>query len=55
LSQTPDDSRLGHGNGLAIREQATAAGGALLSREQDRWPQLAYAIGRIMNPAAGKE
>src|SRR4029453_12118804 len=34
----------------------TAAGKAQLVREQDRWPHLAAAIGRIMNPApASKE
>ena len=34
----------------------TAAGKAQLLREQDRWTQLVYAIGRIMNPAqADKE
>ena len=34
----------------------TAAGKAQLLREQDRWSQLVYAIGRVMNPAAaGKE
>jgi transcriptional regulator len=35
--------------------QLTAAGKAQLVREQDRWTQLVTAIGRIMNPAAGKE
>jgi transcriptional regulator len=33
----------------------TAAGKAQLLREQDRWAQLVHAIGRIMNPAPGKE
>jgi len=33
----------------------TAAGKAQLLREQDRWSQLVDAIGRIMNPAPGKE
>jgi PadR family transcriptional regulator, regulatory protein PadR len=33
----------------------TAAGKAQLVREQDRWTQLVTAIGRIMQPAAGKE
>jgi PadR family transcriptional regulator, regulatory protein PadR len=33
----------------------TAAGRAQLSREQDRWSQLVYAIGRVMNPATTKE
>jgi PadR family transcriptional regulator PadR len=33
----------------------TAAGKAQLSREQNRWAQLVDAIGRVMNPAAGKE
>jgi transcriptional regulator len=33
----------------------TPAGRARLSREQDRWSQLVYAIGRIMNPATTKE
>jgi transcriptional regulator len=33
----------------------TAAGKAQLVREQDRWTQLVTAIGRIMNPAPGKE
>ncbi len=33
----------------------TAAGKAQLAREQDRWTQLVTAIGRIMQPAAGKE
>ena len=33
----------------------TAAGKAQLLREQDRWSQLVHAIGRIMNPAPGKD
>src|SRR5918998_1625560 len=33
----------------------TAAGKAQLLREQDRWSQIFPAIGRVMNPAAGKE
>jgi transcriptional regulator len=33
----------------------TPAGTAQLSREQDRWSQLVYAIGRIMNPAPAAE
>jgi PadR family transcriptional regulator PadR len=33
----------------------TATGKAQLVREQDRWTQLVTAIGRIMNPAPGKE
>jgi transcriptional regulator len=33
----------------------TASGKAQLLREQDRWSQLVYAIGRIMNPATTKE
>jgi transcriptional regulator len=33
----------------------TAAGRAQLVRERDRWSQLVDAIGRVMNPAAGKE
>jgi PadR family transcriptional regulator PadR len=33
----------------------TATGKAQLLREQDRWSQLVNAIGRIMNPAPGKE
>jgi PadR family transcriptional regulator, regulatory protein PadR len=33
----------------------TAAGKAQLLREQDRWSQLVHAIGRVMNPAEGKE
>src|SRR5438309_7728674 len=33
--------------------QLTPAGKAQLSRAQDRWAQLVYAIGRIMNPAPG--
>jgi len=33
----------------------TAAGKARLVREQDRWTQLVTAIGRIMQPIAGKE
>ena len=33
----------------------TAAGKAQLQREQNRWSQLVNAIGRIMNPAPGKE
>ena len=35
--------------------QLTAAGKAQLLREQNRWSQLVHAIGRIMNPAPGKE
>ena len=35
--------------------QLTAAGKAQLLREQDRWAQLVSAIGRIMDPATGKE
>jgi transcriptional regulator len=36
--------------------ELTAAGKARLSQEEDRWSQLVYAIGRIMNPApTGKE
>jgi transcriptional regulator len=33
----------------------TASGKAQLLREQDRWSQLVYAIGRIMNPVTPKE
>jgi PadR family transcriptional regulator, regulatory protein PadR len=33
----------------------TVAGKAQLLREQDRWSQLVHAIGRIMNPAPGKD
>jgi transcriptional regulator len=33
----------------------TAAGKAQLLLEQDRWSQLVYAIGRIMNPVTPKE
>lgn len=33
----------------------TAAGKAQLVREQDRWKQLVTAIGRIMQPAEGKD
>ena len=33
----------------------TPAGKAQLVREQDRWSQLVTAIGRIMQPASGKE
>ena len=33
----------------------TAAGKAQLARERDRWSQIVDAIGRIMNPAPGKE
>jgi|SRR5687768_16773619 PadR family transcriptional regulator PadR len=33
----------------------TAAGKAQLSREQDRWSQLVDVMGRIMNPATGKQ
>ena len=35
--------------------QLTAAGKAQLLRETSRWTQLVHAIGRIMNPEAGKE
>jgi PadR family transcriptional regulator PadR len=35
--------------------QLTSAGKAQLSREQNRWAQLVHAMGRIMNPAPGKE
>lgn len=35
--------------------QLTAAGKAQLLREQNRWAQLVHAIGRIMNPADGKD
>ena len=35
--------------------ELTAAGKAQLVREQDRWSQLVTAIGRIMQPAGGKE
>ena len=35
--------------------QLTAAGKAQLAREQNRWAQLVHAIGRIMNPAEGKD
>jgi len=35
--------------------ELTAAGKAQLVREQDRWTQLVTAIGRIMQPAQGKE
>ena len=35
--------------------ELTAAGKAQLVREQDRWSQLVTAIGRIMQPASGKE
>jgi PadR family transcriptional regulator PadR len=35
--------------------QLTAAGKAQLLREQDRWSQMVNAIGRIMNPAPGRE
>ena len=35
--------------------ELTAAGKAQLVREQDRWSQLVTAIGRIMQPAHGKE
>ena len=33
----------------------TPAGKAHLLREQNRWSQLVYAIGRIMNPTSAKE
>jgi len=33
----------------------TATGKAQLSREQDRWSQLVYAIGRVLNPRATGE
>src|SRR5262245_43177471 len=33
----------------------TAAGKAQLVSEQNRWSQLVYAIGRIMNPTSAKE
>ena len=35
--------------------ELTTAGKAQLVREQDRWSQLVTAIGRIMQPASGKE
>ena len=35
--------------------ELTPAGKAQLVREQDRWSQLVTAIGRIMQPASGKE
>jgi transcriptional regulator len=35
--------------------QLTAAGKAQLAREQNRWAQMVQAIGRIMNPAQGKD
>ncbi|HEY2432801.1 MAG TPA: PadR family transcriptional regulator [Vicinamibacterales bacterium] len=35
--------------------QLTAGGKAQLAREQNRWAQLVHAIGRIMNPAEGKD
>ena len=33
----------------------TAEGKAQLLREKNRWAQLVHAIGRIMNPAEGKD
>jgi PadR family transcriptional regulator, regulatory protein PadR len=35
--------------------QLTAGGKAQLVREQNRWAQMVYAIGQIMNPAETKE
>ena len=35
--------------------ELTPAGKVQLVREQDRWSQLVTAIGRIMQPASGKE
>ena len=35
--------------------EITAVGKEQLSRERDRWAQLVDAIGRVLNPAAGKE
>jgi PadR family transcriptional regulator, regulatory protein PadR len=43
--------RITDSNQRAKYYRLTAAGGAQLSREQDRWSQLVHAIGRIMNPA----
>ena len=42
---------LSEANQRAKYYRLTAAGKAQLSREQDRWSQLARAIGLIMNPA----
>jgi PadR family transcriptional regulator PadR len=42
---------LSEANQRARYYRLTAAGKAQLSREQNRWSQLAGAIGRIMNPA----
>jgi PadR family transcriptional regulator PadR len=42
---------LSEANQRARYYRLTAAGKAQLSREQNRWSQLAAAIGRIMNPA----
>ena len=41
-------------NQKAKYHQLTSAGKAQLSREQDRWSQLVYAIGRIMTPTAAR-
>ena len=46
------DWDLSEANQRARYYRLTAAGKAQLSREQNRWSQLAGAIGRIMNPAA---
>ena len=46
---------LSEANQRAKFYRLTAAGKAQLSRERDRWSQLVRAIGRIMNPVAGKE
>ena len=46
---------LSEANQRAKYYQLTAAGKAQLVREQHRWAQMVRAIGRIMNPADGKE
>lgn len=46
---------LSEANQRAKYYRLTAAGKAQLVREQDRWTQLVHAIGRIMNPAPGKD
>ena len=46
---------LSEANQRARFYQLTTAGKAQLVREQNRWSQLVYAIGRIMNPTSAKE
>jgi PadR family transcriptional regulator len=46
---------LSEANQRAKYYRLTPAGKAQLVREQDRWSQLVHAIGRIMNPAPGRD